>query len=1070
METVLDFKVADRGMLERTAGCLESGSLRCLLPGPKKPLESCRALHSGFWNHGATGLGLSPLWVALVRGPDLVDTSCESQQQKYLAGQGGMLLNFLYPAGTIRFLRQYSGWGVDRQDGRHSIAGFAKLGHRLYTSSAKDNSASEQDANAVEGTQGKKDDRRGVSLKDLMGLERRTDYEEAWRLYSSKEPAEQGLLRLPVIKYLFASNRVVDAERTIELFDMMDEKDRIPTAYNAAIRAHLRLQNLSDAVTLNEATLVKFDNLIGSDQLLAYMIDRSMWSHAFKTWEKYRTNKEQSPQKVFDIFAQVFKLPTLISRTFQLADYVNMKIGSLPRPLESSSAELLDFASRIVKHVLSSDAASHQPNSTQLLNILENWGVDTPDVYEIAMQRLLVDRKNTKPAVRLYRKPVRGKRVKYSPYVLHTLLGLFCKHHSVLGMQQILDDFFRFYQRPSRRAYQLCMKEFASQGDAGTVHTLFDQYTSRFQAGKTLKLSADEFAPLLHVHAKRGELAAVKEVFNDIRDRYKLEPTLLCWNIVLNAHGKVHDTDGAFALFDQLLATSGLRPDDYTFGTMIGICATSGDRARAAELCELAESVGVKKTTTMIDSLVLTYLKDEHLTEAEKICEDTLKTNLNGSRTRMWNYLLVAYAMRRDLVNVNRLLRRMSAAKIDYDGFTYSALMQALAMVKQPDRARAIMDEVMKEAGITPTNFHYAVLMGGYIANGEVHKVFRIQNQMLRRGIRHSASTQLLALRAAAAEDQRLLESGKQGEQSQRALQMFQEAISTVDPMDVSQSAKKGTNHMPVDIAYSSMLTSFVMFVLSQRNELETVSTIYEQYLQTLPESRRKSPPIQILSALMASKMRALDFEGVQECWDLAVAQARRQGRGVPLLGANPSTRGQTVETPTILPDHKLDLTEILTQYMIALAQQRSVDDIPPLVNALLEEGFLLSNDNWNQYIQLMAREYRYKLAFALCEANLMTNWTGWARIRWQNTERNRLPMDVRNLKKTPKYLRPKTHTFLYLARGYLELQSMAAESPAQQTMLAELERTCPKTVHAIRTMQRVDDPLEREILREYVV
>jgi pentatricopeptide repeat-containing protein PET309 len=155
---------------------------------------------------------------------------------------------------------------------------------------------------------------------------------------------------------------------------------------------------------------------------------------------------------------------------------------------------------------------------------------------------------------------------------------------------------------------------------------------------------------------------------------------------------------------------------------------------------------------------------------------------------------------------------------------------------------------------------------------------------------------------------------------------------------------------------------------------------------------------------------------------------------------------------------------------MIALAKQRKLDDIPPLVNSLLEEGFLLNNDNWNHYIQLMARRYRYKLAFELCETKLMTNWTGWARIRWQSPERNRLPMEVRHLKKMPKYLRPKSHTFLYLARGYLELQTMAAESPAQQIMLAELERSCPKTIHAIRTMQRVDDPLEREVLRDYVV
>lgn len=1056
-------------MLERTAGCLESGSLRRLLPGSKKPLKSRRALHSGFWNHGAIDLELSPLWAALIRGPDPVDTSCE-REQKTSTGQGGMLLDFLYPAGTIRFLRQYSGWGVDRQDGRRSIAGFAKLGHRLYTSSAKDPPASDQDVEAAKCQDEAEDEGSVASLQELMGLERRSDYEEAWRQYSLLNTSEQQRLRLPLIEYFFASNRVVDAERTIELFEQLDENDKSQTVYRATIRAYLRLQNLPDAITLNGEALAKFDMPIGSDRLLAYMIDRSLWSHAFKTWEQFRNFQTRFPETPYNIHGPTFNLPTLMARTFDLADYVTTRIDSLSNTPEGSSSELLEFASCIVKHVLFSDAVFDQSKFNRLLQVLERWGLDTPDVYENALQRLLQDTNNSKPAVQLYRKVFRGKEVKLKPWVLHKLLKIFCEHHSILGMQQVLDDFFRFYERPTQRAYQLCMREFASQGDADTVHALFDQYTSRFQAEEKLELSADEFAPLLHVHAKRGELAAVLETFNKIRDRYTLEPTLLCWNIVLNAYGRVHDTDGAFACFDQLLETTGLQPDDYTFGTMMGICSTSGDRERAFELYRLADSMSIEKSTTMVDSLVLTYLKDEYFNEAEKVCEDCLGVKLKGSRTRMWNYLLVAYAMRRDLQNVNRLLRRMSEAKIDYDQFTYSALMQALAMVKQPDRARAIMRDVMKEAGIRPTNFHYAVLMGGYIANGEIHKVFYVQNEMARRGVRHSASSRLLAMKAAAAEDQKILETGTEEQQSQRALQIFQDTVSSMDPMDVSQSVKKGLGGMPLDVAYSSMFNSFVIFVLSQRGELETVGAVYEQYLKTLPVARRDSPPIPVLSALMISKMRAYDFEGAQQCWDLALSSARKQGRSIQPPRASGSGSGRLPATATIVPGHQLDLTEILTTHMMSLAKQKKLDDIPLLVNALLEEGFLLDNGNWNHYIQLLARRYRYKLAFELCETKLMPNWTGWARIRWQAPERNRLPIEVRNLKKMPKYLRPKTHTLLYLARGYLELQSMAAESPASQIMLAELEHSCPKTIHAIRTMQRVDDALEREVLRDYVV
>jgi pentatricopeptide repeat-containing protein PET309 len=1056
-------------MLERTAGCLETGSLRRLIPGPKKPLKSRRSLHSGFWNHGAIDLEFSPLWAALIRGPDPVDQNCESEQQKNSTGSGGMLLDFLYPAGTIGFLRQYSGWGVDRQDGRRSVAGFAKLGHRLYTSSAKDLSAWDEDVEASKGSQDCTEDAESVAyLQKVMGLERRGDYEEAWRQYSLLEVSEQGRLRLQLIKYFSISNRVVDAERTTELFEQLADKYQRPSAYIATIRAYLRLQNLPDAIMLEEAALAKFNTPTGSDQILAYMIDRSLWPHAFRAWQKFRDFQIRVPETRYDILQLVYKLPTLVARTFEMADYVTRRIDMSSNTADGSASELLEFASTIVKHLLLVDAPSDQSKFNRLLQILEGWGLCTPEVYEKGVQQLLHDWKNTKPAVQLYRKARREKDVKFSLIVLHKLLRTFCHHHSILGMQQILDDFFRFYEGPSKGAYQMCMREFALQGDADTVHALFDQYTSRLQARGKIGQSADEFAPLLHVHAKRGELAAVVDIFDEIRDRYGLEPTLLCWNIVLDAYGKVHDTDGAFACFDQLLRTTKLQPDDYTFGTMMGICASSGDRERAAELLQLADRMGIEKSAAMIDSLVVAYLKDECLLDAEKVVEDCLKLKLKGSRTRMWNSLLVAYALRRDLQNVNRLLRRMSEAKIEYDQFTYSALMLALAMVKQPDRARAIMKDVMREAGIAPTNFHYAVLMGGYIANGEFRKVFYIQNEMIRRGIKNSASSRLLALKAAAAQDQIILESGTEEQQSQRALEMFSDIMNSMDIMDIAQSTKKGAGGMPVNIAYTSMINSYMMFVLSQRGELKTVGAVYEEYIKTLPENQRESPPIQALSALMISKLQAYDYEGAQECWDLAIARARKQGQGVPQTNA--SNSDQPSATPKIVEAHRLDLTKILTTQMISLAKQKKLDDIPPLINSLLEEGFLLDNHNWNHYIQLMARKYRYKLAFELCETMLMPNWTGWARIRWQAPERNRLPIETRHLKKMPKHYRPKSHTFLYLARGYLELQSMAAESPASQIMLTELERSCPKSIHAIRTMQRADDTLERQILRDFVV
>jgi pentatricopeptide repeat-containing protein PET309 len=165
-------------------------------------------------------------------------------------------------------------------------------------------------------------------------------------------------------------------------------------------------------------------------------------------------------------------------------------------------------------------------------------------------------------------------------------------------------------------------------------------------------------------------------------------------------------------------------------------------------------------------------------------------------------------------------------------------------------------------------------------------------------------------------------------------------------------------------------------------------------------------------------------------------------------------------------PIRQLELAEILMTYMRFLAKKERVDHLILTVNGLLLEGFFLDQGNWNFYIQILCRTFRYKLAFEICETRLMDNWAGWALIRRQLPVRNRLPIEVRNKKNWPRHLRPFHTTLLYLARAYLELEAMGAESRASQAFLSDLERDCPRIVKAIRTMQRTDDEVERSILR----
>jgi len=1061
-------------MLERTAGCLESGSLRRLLPASKKAMKSRRTLHSSFWTHGASDLEISPLWTALVQlaAPAEQDAGRDMQQQRPAAmGNTGMLLDFLYPAGTLNFLRQYSALGVDRAGGRLARTGLEKLGHRQYTSFAQDTIADSQDMSTE--SEITKDEAGAESgsmalLYEKLGLTKNYDFEEAWRQYSLLDVGEQHIpLRKQLMRYLSTSERLIDAERTIQLFEALDRDQRTPASYRHTIRAYLKMRNLADAMTLYARALDEVESPAGSEELLAYLIKNSSWGRAFSVWDEFNKFRAQTPKLSYNIFEVLDKDPTIGSQAIELAGYVNRKLENQSSDSTSElPPELLNFASRIVRRALLSAQAFNSARFTSLLTILQDWKLVSPALYE-QLTFMLLRLNETKLAVKCYRRVRHSKEFRFTRPTLHSLLKVCCDYHSVLGMQQILDDFFRIYSRPTRAAYQMCMSEFAAQGDAETVHALFDQLLERDEQQRLTSVS--EITPVLHVHAKRGEVGKVVTYFDQIQDVYGLQPNVLCWNILINAYGKVHDVDRAYDCFEQLISDGKVRPDDYTFGTMMGICTTRGDIDRVVGLYMFAQEQKVEISAAMLDCLVLSHVQAGDLQKAESICEDALKMDIKGIRTRMWNYLLTGHALNRDLVDVNRLLRRMTEAGVAYDTYTYSALMQSLVMVKQPDRAFAIMTDVMPPAGVQATDFHYAVVMGGYLANGEVDKVFKLQRRMERRNVRSSAATKLLTLKATIAEDERLLEDGTSQEKLNRGLEMFQEIVTSIDPQDVAKPARKGVGRMPIDIAYSTIFNRYMIFVLGQYAEFSTAGSIYEAYRSSLPASRTGEVPLDMLRTIMDTKLGEGDHETVRMCWEASLAQAKRIATPIKAKSGHlPEDHLIRNERKAIAPARQLDLARHLGTYLQSLHTQRKTDEMIATVDGLLSDGFALDNHNWNSYLEFLAIRHKYQLAFRLCEDNLMDHWTGWARIRWTLPERNRLPTDLRAKRKDPLHLRPKYLTILHLARGYLELQSMAAESVHSEALLAELERTCPRVVNAITTMQRVDDVLERSVLRGY--
>ncbi|KAH6673764.1 hypothetical protein B0J14DRAFT_541444 [Halenospora varia] len=652
----------------------------------------------------------------------------------------------------------------------------------------------------------------------------------------------------------------------------------------------------------------------------------------------------------------------------------------------------------------------------------------------------------------------------FSRTTLHTVIKSLSHIHDTHGLKILLEDFTRFFKRPTKIAYVECMREFADQGDAKLVHELFDQYIGTYFPQPRGLLPVANLMPLLHVHAKRGEVALVKKHFDEISDKYGLRPSLGCWNILINAYGKLNQYDKAVECFESLLRDTDLEIDDYTVGTLMGMAASRGDIDQVFELGEYAEQLKINKSCAMVDSVVLSYIRNGNLKKAESRCEEAISERLTGTRTRMWNYLLIAYAQARDLLNVNRVLQRMSSLNIKYDEYTYSALMQALCIVGQTGKARQIMKKVLPKAGLKPNSSHYAILMGGYIRNGDEEEVFRLFNEKI---IDETASTNMMLLRANMMADEKLLAWGTEEEKFKRAVSMLLEV--TFDPQHMATSSlRKGITRGPLDVAYSASLHGYAMFILGQYHEFASVYELYERFKNTLSAEDREHPPINILSALIATKWGERDHKGVEECWNLAMAEAKRQGLPFQVSDSKPDRSESGLN---LLYDYELELSRCLGPYLESLADVGKIDLMVQTVNEYMDYGFVLNHQNWNLYIRLLCKRNRVKLAFRLCEARLMPNFPGWRLLRRQqfpNAPHN-LPGSFKQMSNNPRYARPLSHTIAILAGSYIRLTNAASESPGYQALLEDLEHLCPKSLNAVISMQRIGIPGQEQAVSYYL-
>ena len=1069
-------------MIERAARCLKDGG-KYLLQRSKKAAKPQRSLHSAFWSHGASDINLPSWWIAFLQVPqggrsDRVSAGPRITADGIISGiQEGGLLDFLYPTQTLAIIQhllnsQKSRWPARRQPCK------AIQSQRAFASNAALLDL-EPDLKVVnDDSPGERADLSRPNSQSIAGNpllnasidwhainarldDQEADIESLWNDFLELQNASVKLpskLFIKLMQRLKNSDSQTRTERICFMVHSINPEERRAIHYSLAIAVALGQGHYESAVSCYREALGRFQRFIGAPSILRHFVEKKEWRYATAVWEDYQ-RIQGKPLSSSSIWHNVGSLPvsTLMISSLQALKFAaNHKAEQAnDRKYDKASSEE-DFALQLVNICLQAEAADvpiHYYGT--LLKLLIFLHVAKSHIYELAIMQLLrrKERSSKVKALEYYKEARKAEDFLLDSKALHALLAGLRTFHAGQDIMMIIEDYEKQRQALPRSELLLAIAGLSHDGDIENVQKLFYKFIQRFPEARPVSL----FNNILYTHWSRLDVKSSVTSFYALQEDYGFTPDVHTWNTVIATHARAGDVDGAIEWFDKL-RSAGFCPNSKSYSCLIKMYARRGDLNEVLRLFHESESKGIVPVISMVNGTVQALVQNDRFDDALEMLDKASQMEMQGSRTRMWNYLLTALAQRGELEKVRETHQQMEDNNITSDAFTYAIMMHSLAMHKFPEAADKILHKVMFRAKLQPTSFHYAVVMGGYLKTKQYHRIFELYNEMIEKNIKPTFSAHNILIRTAA-----YMDIEQQGREKQRpgqlALPRAEEALKhglkiRSPSMFALKEPYKGVGSERLSEAYSSTYFSFLMFLYGKNAALDKVADLYNQYIsasQTLQPNVDITPPVKIITALMAANAEIKDHQEVQRCWYLALEKSRKLAY---------SANADVSEPSQVLYARRFILCNPLIYHIKSLEAEYKIQEIIDTIDSLQTEGFRLDSRCWNVYIQAMARNGRQVLAFELCEQNLISRWRGWAilghPLDWGRKFKAMKPKSWQQELRMPMY-----QTLVFLAKAYMDINAI------DPSMVNELKRVAPKTVDVVQCMPGTQDQVQTQILAQ---
>ncbi|KAH8880633.1 hypothetical protein GQ53DRAFT_669462 [Thozetella sp. PMI_491] len=677
-----------------------------------------------------------------------------------------------------------------------------------------------------------------------------------------------------------------------------------------------------------------------------------------------------------------------------------------------------------------------------------------------------LSRREEKEAVEIYRKYRQLPNSTVVMRMLPLMLDIFYPD-DLTGVEQVRHDWKQIGDEGmDRKAYTKFLTFYARHGDVRSLYEFWAEHHGGFE-----NQDPEIFASFLRVHAAHGDVDEVQKLLDRALKKSGRGPTIAERNILLQAHARVRDYDGALRVFTEICDNG--EPNTHTFVLLMQLASSLGDLEFCLDMSRLADDYNLQPTADMVDTLIEAYCQNERYIEAERLCiRSTEQGRFDKKVTMLWNTLLRHHGFRRDLTTVTRLLNTMSSYKLPYNNETYDQLLNALVYCKQAHHAMHLLRMAETEGIFEPTLHQYILLMTAFMRTGEPHMVIRVHETMMQNKHFPESAQRMTKVIEACGKWFKMPRNQLAGKSSQwfinRALDTFKKSLGREDRTAIDDSRS-------VSQQYSKMVS-----VLVEARDFGSAQEVVELYRsQFTKRAKDEELPIHLLSSMMLADYYERKFSRAKSTWELIVKQLTDRGRPArsridqetDLSEDCPRELSSTTrplgshQTVGLLPRLRYSINEPLRTMQRILVVEKNPYGLESLVKRVQDAGFLIDSANWNYYVQAQARLKQWKEAFKTCEVKLMPRWGGWYSVRQKRGNKHQLPLEARRLGSSPRHLRPIAHTLFVLAKEYLDLEKMTPWSRHAAEVFEMLKNECPKVVEAVTSLIRdPESQLENDI------